>query len=88
VQVSPVDPRDITSEEGTTTYRVHFWRPLGAAGVFQSSEFEVTEADAEEALDYARTTVGSDQSYTVYAVVERPNGRCLLRLAGKDPTAT
>ncbi len=83
----PVDPRDITSEDTSPAYRVYFWRPLDAPGAFESTEFELTDADAEEVIAWARTTARIEQTYTVYAVVHRPDGRGLVRLAGSDPTA-
>ncbi len=87
MQAVPVDPRDVISEDSPPAYRVYFWRRLAAPGAFESTEFELTDADAEEVFAWARTTARSDQTYTIYAVVERPDGRGLLRLAGTDPTA-
>ena len=86
MQAVPVDPRDITWEDDSPAYRVYFWRSLGTPGAFESTEFELTDVEADEVLKWAQTTARPDQTYTVYAVVQHSFGPGLLRLAGTDPT--
>jgi hypothetical protein len=86
VQVVQVDPRESTFEDLSPAYRVNLWRSLGTSGAFESTEFELTDADVDEVLEWARTSAGSDRAYVVYVVVQASNDRGLLRIAGADPT--
>jgi hypothetical protein len=90
MDVQPVDPRDTTWEIGEPAYRVYFWRrvpqPIGFPMGISAEEFEVTGADVQEVIAWGEATAGSDRTYTLYVLVQRPEGELgLVRLAGVDP---
>ena len=90
MDVRPVDPRDTTWEDHEPVYRVYFWKaepqPLGLRPGFASEEFELTGSNVQEVLAWADATVGSDRTYTLYALVRSLEGELgLIRLAGVDP---
>ena len=81
-----VDPRDTNSEVTEPLYRVHFWRRY--MGGFASREFEVAGADSVlSVLAWANDNAADDETHVVYVVDDARSGRkCLIRLAGADPT--
>jgi hypothetical protein len=79
-----VDPRDCRWEVWTPAYRVYFWRLIGDA--FSSREFQISNADITMVLEWANLQSNDNETYTVFAVVDRGNGLGLVRLAGDDPT--
>jgi hypothetical protein len=90
MEVRPVDPRDTTWEIDEPAYRVYFWgrvpQPVGFPMGIAAEEFEVTGADVHEVITWAEATAGSDRTYTLYALAQRPEGEVgLVRLAGTDP---
>jgi hypothetical protein len=87
----PVDPRDVRSEETSPEYRVTFWErtrapaetPISQIG-FRADEWSVGgAASVLEVLAWADLHAGPGRSYTVGVITPE---RCLLRLAGTDPT--
>ena len=89
MDVRPIDPRDTTWEIDKPAYRVYFWtrvpQPIGFPMGIASEEFEVTKADVQEVIAWAEATAGSDRTYTLYALVQRPEREFgLVRLAGAD----
>lgn len=82
LNVEHVDPRDATWEVDASVYRVHFWQSdVGYA----SDEYRLTGADVLEVLEWAQSTVKPEQTFTIYAELDR-HGLGLIRLAGDDPT--
>jgi hypothetical protein len=79
-----VDPRDCRWEVWSPAYRVYFWLPIGDA--FSSREFQISDADVATVLEWADLHANGDETYTVFAVVDRGNDLGLVRLAGDDPT--
>jgi len=78
VNVRSVDPRDVGWEIDRPSYRVHFHDPTGT-----SYEYEVSDADAIEVLDWAETR-RAGRTYALYVCV--PCGDLgLVRLLGTDP---
>jgi hypothetical protein len=94
VIVQSIDPRDTEWEVDGPAYRVYFWRqpPSRADGahdrvVLRSDEFRLVGAiDVAEVFEWARTTAGPEQTFTLY--VEHRNGDSpgLIHLMGVDPT--
>lgn len=84
----PVDPRDTEIEISSPTYRVFFWRHESDDGdplAFRCEEHELIDArDVGEVLEWAEANKGRAESFTAYVVVNRT----LIRLSGRDPTAT
>jgi hypothetical protein len=61
-------------------------QPIGLHKGLVSEEFEVTGSDVQEVIAWADATAGSGRTYTLYALVPRPDGEPgLVRLAGADP---
>ena len=79
-----VDPRDTGWEVWTPAFRVYFWRLIGDE--YSSREFEISNADITMVLDWANLQASDDETYTVFAVVDRGGDLGLVRLAGDDPT--
>lgn len=79
-----VDPRDCRWEVWSPSYRVYFWLAIGDA--FSSREFHISNADVTTVLAWADLHAKDDETYTVFAVVDRGNDLGLVRLAGRDPT--
>ncbi|MET7380292.1 hypothetical protein ABZT08_15980 [Streptomyces sp. NPDC005526] len=86
MNIRPVDPRDMTWEQDHAVYRVYFWDTAKN----HSHEYEVTEADIDEVLDWTRREAKSrGWSYTVYVKVSDEGQPGLTRLCGVagDPFA-
>lgn len=81
MRARPVDPRDQTSEEDAPRYRVHFWGETSA-----SDEWELTETDLDEVLDWIRANADG-RRHSLWAVLERGDRVELVRLRGIDPPA-
>lgn len=81
-----VDPRDTQWEVDRPAYRVCFWdRPA-----LHAHEYEVTEADADDVLAWAKEQAEAEgRTYTVYVVVESDGAVGLVRISGVigDPWA-
>lgn len=94
MNVREVDPRDTRWEIDQPTFRVYFWKinaPSPQPGVpdsYESTEYEVSEADIKEVLRWADDYAKRDKTdhCTVYLRVEAPEGPGLVRLFGTDPT--
>jgi hypothetical protein len=85
VQVRGVDPRDQQWEVDAPAYRVYFWAPWSKG--WRSDEFEVTDADIDDVLEWATSRPGDHVSFTVYACHQNEGRLGLIRLLGRDPTA-
>ena len=87
MQARPVDPRDTRWEVDRPTYRVYFWSrretPDGAPAP-ASDEWEVSEADVDEVLTWARSAARG-RSFVVYACASDSEGLGLVRLLGSAP---
>jgi hypothetical protein len=81
---SAVDPRDTRWEVWDPRYQVHFWREVGDA--YSSRELEIAANQVAAALSWAEAEQADDETFTLFAVVDRGDGRGLVRLAGNDPT--
>ena len=87
MEARPVDPRDVEIEVDDPAYRVVFWKPGppapdgGAPGMYSDS-YDVTEADVEEVLAWARARCTPGQTFTLHAKA----GTTAVRLFGVDPT--
>ena len=82
VRASPIDPRDQTSEVDDPAYRAYFWDSPSAC-----DEWELSEADIDEVLDWVRANSrGRPHSLWVVVPTTHP-GVQLVRLRGIDPTA-
>ena len=79
----PVDPRDHAWELWDPRYRVYFWRRVGDA--YHSRAFEIAAEEVGDALRWADENRNAEESFTLFAVVDRGD-RGLVRLAGTDPT--
>ena len=79
-----VDPRDCRWELSNPAYRVYFWRPIGNA--FASREFQISDTDVMSVMEWADLNADDNETYAVFAVVDRGNDLGLVRLAGADPT--
>src|SRR4051794_39346 len=93
MKTAPVDPRDTCWEVDFPTYRVFIWSPIpGPAPVppfaqaWRSAEYDVTEADIEEVLAWAREQAPSDGTFTVWVLGQDDGVRGLYRIAGCEPT--
>ena len=89
-----VDPRDTRWEIDSPDYRVYFWKrasgppdvPASLLG-WESNEFLLTEvANVQEVMAWADQRVDPKGHYTLYVVVDGPNGPGLIHLSGTDPT--
>ena len=94
MHVNRVDPRDRRWVTQPTTYRVYFWKSLGAEEPsspdvslpWASYEYELTDVqDVAEALDWAHANA-EGRIFTFYAVHDREPERGLIQLHGTDPT--
>jgi hypothetical protein len=84
MEVTLVDPRDVTWEVDLPTYRVYFWTQGGSA----CDEWRVTNsASVHDVLAWAMDRVGEGRSYQVFVEVPAEHGLGILRLAGADPTS-
>ena len=81
VLASPIDPRDQTSEVGDPAYRVCFWDSPGSC-----DEWELTEADIDEVLEWVRAN-GRGRPHSLWVVVRGEQDVQLVRLRGIDPAA-
>lgn len=81
----PVDPRGQRWEVWHPTYRVYFWKSISPTG-WQSREFEVSDGDIVEVLDWAEGAADEGERLTVFAVVGDGDRLGVIRLAGEDPT--
>jgi hypothetical protein len=88
VEIRPVDPRDVRWEISEPTFRVYFWKLQGfeISSGYESSEFEVNDADVVEVLTWADATAGDGQTYTLDVLVPTGSELGSIRLAGRDPT--
>ena len=93
METRAVDPRDTCWEIDHPTYRVYIWSPVPppehvapVAQGWSSSEHDVTGADVEEVLAWARERVPSDGTYTVFVRGTDNSEPGLFRLAGWEPT--
>ncbi|WP_152970323.1 hypothetical protein [Frigoribacterium sp. RIT-PI-h] len=75
----PIDPRDQTSQLDDPTYRVYFWSADGAA----KEEWELSEADLGEVLDWVATSSGG-RRHSLWAVTSTMINVTLIRLEGID----
>lgn len=86
VHVRGVDPQDTSWEQDDATYRAYFWERSARA----SDEYEVTGADVEDVLAWARAKAEETGSaYTLYVRVTDEGRAGLVRLSGVagDPFA-
>src|SRR6478752_2199687 len=90
---TPVDPRDTFWEVDDPTYRVFVWSPASgpplippAVQGWRSEEFDVTEADIEEVLAWARERTPGDGTFTVWVRGQDGGVPGLYRIAGWEPT--
>lgn len=75
----PIDPRDQTSQLDDPTYRVYFWSADGSA----KEEWELSEADLGEVLDWVATSSGG-RRHSLWAVISTMINVTLIRLEGID----
>ncbi|MET9296269.1 hypothetical protein [Streptomyces sp. NPDC003077] len=74
-----VDPRDISWEQETPTFRVYFWD----RNAVTSHEYEVTGSTVEEVLAWAHGRADEeDWTFTLYVKVSDSDGDGLVRIAG------
>jgi hypothetical protein len=85
LEARPVDPRDTRWEIWNPAYRVYFWPELGSGG-WGAREFHVSGGDVNEVAEWANLDANDDETYTLFAVVDRGDDAGLVRLAGHDPT--
>ncbi|MFI9024568.1 hypothetical protein [Streptomyces sp. NPDC053560] len=86
MHVREVDPRDTTWEQDDATYRACFWDRSAKA----ADDYEVTGADVDEVLAWARAKAAETGSaYTLYVRVTDEGRPGLVRLSGVagDPFA-
>jgi len=81
MRARPVDPRDQTFEVADPRYRVFFWTSPTC-----SDEWELTETDLDEVLDWIRQN-GNGRPHSLWAVTDNGDGLGHIRLRGTDPTA-
>ena len=84
MRIEGVDPRDMRWESRSPAYRVYFCTDGG------TDEYEVTEADVPEILDWAQAkATETGQNYVLYLRFEDPaDGPGLIRLAGWELPST
>jgi hypothetical protein len=80
----PVDPRDRRWEVWNPRYRVHFWRRVGDG--YASREFDIASGEVDAALAWIGAERAGDETFTLFALVDRGDDRGQVRLAGSDPT--
>jgi hypothetical protein len=88
MQATPVDPRDTRWEVDDPTYRVSIWSPLALAPGWRSAESDVTGADIDEVLAWAREQTPRDGTFTVWVRAQDNGVPGLYRVAGWEPTRT
>ena len=81
----PADPRDQRWEVWDPTYRVCFSTRVSPVG-WKSREFEVSDGDIVEVLDWAEWDADDGEIFTVFAIVGDGDRFGVVRLAGEDPT--
>lgn len=95
MQIRPIDPRTARWEVHHPAYRVYFWKrgdaPQGIPSEHlghRASEYEVNDvSNVGEVLAWADGEATSEQTYTVYVVVDsRSDGLGVVRIHGTDPT--
>jgi hypothetical protein len=94
VIVHGIDHRDTEWEVEGPVYRVYIWhQPQAPEGVaqelmmFHSDEYRLSGAvDVGEVIDWARTTAGPDQSFTLYVEHCHGDSPGLIHLMGVDPS--
>jgi len=88
VHAMPIDPRDQRWESDSPAYRVYFWQAIGSGerSGWQSEEWELAEADADEVLAWANAHAGG-RAMSIGVVHRDAGGVGLIRLASIDPTA-
>lgn len=88
VTARPVDPRDQWWEVDHPAYRVYFFvQPdPGPPSGWASDEWEITGADVDEVLTWARENADG-RRFIVYVRVDHGDGLGLVRLLGSDPNA-
>lgn len=95
MRVRPIDPRDIAQHISRSTYRVYFFErmvpisgdPNEADGLV-SEEYELSDADVPEVIEWAEGEVGLQRTYVIYLVVQQDGAKSLARLVGVDLTLT
>jgi hypothetical protein len=90
MQLTDVDPRDMSWESDSPVFRVHIQtfdgRPGPGARLVAVREVEVEGADVEEVLEWIRV-LPSRQTAVLYLVTPGQDGsRGLVRLSGTDVT--
>lgn len=93
MNIHAIDPRDIAWEESEPIFRVHFWSAfqptddlLDRGRSWHSEEFEITSADVDDVLAWAKETSGRRRTFVLYVVAKCGREMGLVRLAGTDPT--
>jgi hypothetical protein len=86
LQAQPGDPRDERWNLWDPAYRVYFWRRPYEFGGWASREFEVLGEDVVSVMRWADDNATGEETYTLYAVVEKSEGLGLVHLLGEDPT--
>ena len=80
VRARMVDPRDVTVEILSPTYRVYFCDENRAC-----PEFELDEASVEEAVEWAERERADHETFTLHVVVSVDHEVALVRLLGQEP---
>jgi hypothetical protein len=96
MQIRPVDSRRNQWEVGDPVFQVHFWsrqeslgdrtgaRPTPAGLVVD--ENEITGADAERVLEWARANAPRGGGFVLYlAIADTTDGQGVVRLSGNLP---
>jgi hypothetical protein len=84
VRVEAVDPRDTTWEDYHPVFRVYFWR--GGNG-WASDEYEITNADVAEVLDWAASQLpAKGTEFALYLRRFEGHELGLVLLVGRDPS--
>jgi len=88
MQVRSVDPRDISVEIDSPSYRVYFWKrqaqdDQSTSTGYECDEYEISDADVEEVLSWAKSKGEGHSHVCVYAVFADSDGPGLIRLAGE-----
>jgi hypothetical protein len=84
VKVEAVDPRDTTWEDYHPVFRVYFWREVHG---WSSDEYEVTNADVAEVLDWAWSQLpAKGTEFAVYLRRWEAHEPGLVLLVGRDPS--
>ena len=96
METRSIDPRDVSWELHSPTFRVTFWRkgsvPKGidpSLAGYEAFEYEIRDGDVHEVIEWANDIASREgKSYTIYVVVnpESNDDKGLVLLAGVDPT--